>query len=170
MGVEMISSRVFARVLCASAGFLLLAGSARAQYEECPLLPEDVPAAVYDSIIAQADGHFGEVSQKTCDSIVKRGLANCKAQVKAAYKCGLKTAASNYEITLKQCATLTDAVARADCKDTAKMLRDFNIDGYRNSMQNEEDPLLGGLAFCDNQFVTALNGACMGILVKVGGP
>ena len=165
----MISSRVFARVLCASVGFLLLAGSARAQYAECPL-PEDVPENVYDSITAQANTYFGELSQKTCDSIVKRGLANCKAQVKAAYKCGVKTAASNYEILVKQCATLTDPMDRADCKDGAKTLRDFNVNGYRNSMQNVESPELGGLAICDNQFVVALNGSCMDILVKVGGP
>ena len=165
----MISSRVFARVFCAGVGFLLLAGSARAQYAECPL-PESVPENVYDSITAQADAYFGALTQKTCDSIVKTGLANCKAQVKAAYKCGVKSAASNYAIMLKQCATLTDAMDRADCKDGAKTLRDFNVSGYRNSMQNEQNPELGGLVICDNQFVTALNGACMNILVKVGGP
>lgn len=165
----MIASHVFARVFCASVGFLLLAGSARAQYGEC-LLPEDVPEAVYESITAQADPYFGALTQKTCDSIVKRALANCKAQVKAAYKCGVKTAASNYEVMLKQCATLMDAMDRADCKEGAKTLRDFNVDGYRNSMQNDAMPTLGGLAICDDQFVIALDGACMNILVKVGGP
>ena len=162
----MISSRLAARVLCASLGFLLLAGSARAQYAECPL-PQGVPEAVYMSILAQANTYFGGLTQKTCDSIVKTGVATCKAQVKAAFKCGVRTASSNYAILVKQCATLTDPVDRADCKDGAKTLRDFNIDGYRNSM---DDDVMGGLAVCDGDFVTALNGQCMNILVKVGGP
>ena len=162
----MISSRVFARVFCACVGFLLLAGSARAQYEECPL-PQDVPEFVYDSILAQADTYFGALTQKTCDSIVKKGVATCKSQVKAAYKCGARTASSNYEILVKQCETLPDAMARATCKDGAKTLRDFNKDGYRSSM---DAPTTGGLAVCDNQFVAALNAACMNIVAVVGGP
>ena len=36
-------------------------------------------------------------------------------------------------------------------------------------MENLEFPELGGLAICENQFVTVLNGACMDMLVKVGG-
>ena len=159
----MISSRV--RSVLAEVGGVLLGGSTPPPES----LDED-QRAVYDSITAQADAYFGALTQKTCDSIVKTGLANCKAQVKAAYKCGVKTAASNYEILVKQCATLTDAMDRADCKEGAKTLRDFNVNGYRNSMQNEETPALGGLAICENQFVVALNGACMDILVKVGGP
>ena len=164
----MISSRVLARVFCASLGFLLLAGSASAQYEECPL-PQNIPESVFGTILDQADDFFGDLTQKTCDSIVKKGVATCKAQVKAAYKCGVKTANSNYEILLKQCATFTDAVDRADCKEGAKALRDMNKNGYRNSMENEEFPELGGLAICDDEFTVVLNGACMDILVKVGG-
>jgi len=161
----MISSRVAARVFCVSLVFVLLAGSARAQYSECPL-PQGIPEAVYMSILAQADAYFGGLTQKTCDSIVKTGVATCKAQVKAAYKCGVKTANSNYAILLKQCAELTDPDARASCKDGAKTLRDYNVDGYRNSM---DDDVMGGLVVCDNAFVEALNSQCMDIVV-VGGP
>lgn len=155
----MISSRLAARVFCASLGFLFLAGSARAQYSECPL-PQGVPEAVYMSILAQADTYFGQVTQKTCDSIVKTGVATCKAQVKAAFKCGVRTANSHYAINLKQCAELTDATARASCKDGAKTLRNFNVDGYRSSM---DDDVMGGLAVCDGEFVSALDAACMAV-------
>jgi len=162
----MISSRLVARVVCASLGFLVLAGTARAQYEECPL-PQNIPVAVYDSILAEANTYFGDLSQKTCDSIVKTGVATCKAQVKTAYKCGAKTANSNYAILVKQCATLADPMDRANCKDGAKTLRDYNLNGYKASM---DDDATGGLAICDAEFVAALNAECMNILVKVGGP
>lgn len=162
----MISSRVAARVFGASLGFLLLAGSARAQYAEC-LLPVNVPEAVYMSITNQAGLYFADLPQETCDAVVKKGVANCKAQVKAAYKCAVKTASSHYAILLKQCATRTDPMERADCKEGAKTLRDFNVDGYRNSM---EDPDEGGLAVCEGIFAFALNGACMDLAIKTGGP
>jgi len=162
----MISLRLAARVLCASLGFVLLAGSARAQYTECPL-PQDIPGEVYMSILDQADTYFGGVTQKTCDSIVKTGLATCKAQVKAAFKCGVRTANSNYEILVKQCAELTDATERANCKDGAKTLRDYNVDGYRGSM---DDEVIGGLVVCDTTFVASLSSACMSLALKVGGP
>src|SRR5262245_4441699 len=165
MGVEMISSRVAARVFCASLGLLLfLAGSARAQYTECGL-PSSVPESVYFTILDSADPYFGAVSQKTCDGIVKLGIADCKAQVKASYKCGVKTANSQYSIVLKQCAELDDPMDRDNCKGSAKDQRDFNRDGYKESM---DDPNTGGLGMCEGVFADALNSACMAVVVSGG--
>lgn len=159
----MFWSRVAVRVFCASVGFLLLAGSARAQFDECGPLPADVPEAVFGTIADMAAMDFGTLSQKTCDGIVKRGVAGCKAQVKASNKCAHKTIASLYDILSAQCAQIVDAVARASCKDGVKGFPDFYNDGFDSSAQD-------GLAVCDGMFAVALNGACMDILVKVGGP
>jgi len=79
----------------------------------------------------------------------------------------VKTANSHYSILLKQCAQLTNALDRADCKDGAKTQRDLNRASYQDAM---EDPNSGGLVQCTGVFVDALNGACMDIVSKVGAP
>ena len=154
----MFSSRVVARAFCACLGFLFVAGSARAQFEECPL-PSDVPEAVFMTMSVQADLDFGGLTQQVCDSIVKKGVGTCRAQVKTAAKCGHKAADGIYQIMLKQCAQIEDAAERADCKLGAKTFRDFNRDGYDGSRDD-------GLTVCDGLFAQALNDACMDIVIK----
>ncbi len=157
----MISSRVLARVSCASLGFVLLAGSARAQFAECAL-PSDVPGSVLTTITMQGDLDFGGLTQSVCDSIVKKGISACKTQVKAAAKCGRSEAASIYGILVKQCAQIEDATERGLCKESAKTFLQYYLDGYDGDKQD-------GLDTCDALFATALNGACMDLVVKVGG-
>src|SRR5258705_13917957 len=101
----MFSSRVMARAFCACLGFLFVAGSAQAQFAECPL-PTSLPETVYVTMTEQADIDFGGLDQKVCDSIVKKGVGTCRAQVKAAGKCGHKAADGIYEIMVKQCAQI----------------------------------------------------------------
>jgi hypothetical protein len=154
----MFSSRIVARALCACLGFLFVAGAARAQFNECPL-PSDLPEVVYATMTEQADLNFGGLTQQVCDSIVKKGVATCKVQVKAAAKCGHKAADGLYQIMLKQCAQIADAVDRAACKQGAKTFRDFNQNGYDGSRDD-------GLAVCEGMFAEALNNACMDIVIK----
>ena len=158
----MFSSRVVAGAVCACLGFLFVAGSARAQFAECPL-PTSLPVVVFGTLSVQGDLDFGGLTQQVCDSIVKKGVGTCRAQVKAAAKCGHKTADGLYQIMLKQCAQIEDATARATCKQGAKTFRDFNRDGYDGSRDD-------ALGVCDGEFAMALNAACMDLVIKVGGP
>ena len=158
----MFSSRVVARALCACLGFLFVAGSAQAQLESCPL-PTEYPSVVLTTVGEAGDIDFGNLTQKVCDSIVKKGVATCKAQVKAAAKCAHKVAGSIYDIQVKQCAQMMDAADRADCKQGAKTFRDFNVEGYDNDLSD-------ALALCDGMFATLLNAGCMDLVIKVGGP
>lgn len=157
----MTSSRTVARAFAACLGFLLVAGSARAQFEECPI-PSSVPEIVFFTIVETADLDFGALEQDVCDSIVKKGVAGCKAQTKLAAKCGQKAAATLYDIMVKQCAQIEDVALRTDCKESAKTFRTFNHDGYATSMAE-------GLEVCEVMFASALDDACMGVM-KSGGP
>src|SRR5262249_12226398 len=104
-GVEMFSSRVVARAVCACLGFLFVAGSAQAQLESCPL-PTLYPSVVLSTVGEAGDIDFGNLTQKVCDSIVKKGVATCRAQVKSAAKCAHKVAGSIFDIQVKQCAQM----------------------------------------------------------------
>src|SRR5215470_4581103 len=118
-----MTSSMAARVVCASLGFFLLAGAARAQYAEC-VTPDNVPESVYDTIIAEASAQFGTLSQKACDAIVKAGTATCKVQTKGSGHCFEHAVSTDYAITLKQCAQLPMAVDRQTCVTDAKTMRD----------------------------------------------
>lgn len=149
----MVSSRVAARAVCAAVGFLLLAGSARAQFEECPI-PAEVPTTVYTTIASNADLDFGGLSQSVCDGIVKRGVAMCKVHVKGAAKCGQRSAAAIFDMLMKQCAQVADPLDRAACKESARTFRAFYVGGYASSRDD-------GLAICDTDFPVWVNAACM---------
>ena len=68
-----------------------------------------------------------------------------------------------YDVHLKQCAQITDAADRADCKQNAKTFRDFNVDGYDSDMDD-------ALEVCDGMFAAFLNGECMELVMKAGAP
>ena len=137
--------------------FLVLAGQARAQYEEC-LQPSNVPEAVYDTILDQSSFDFGSVNEDVCNAIVKKGVATCKAQVKAQAKCFTRSTALNLAIALKQCKQLEDAGEREACVANFKAVRDEIND-------NVEADKLDGLAVCEGEFVFALAESCaVGVL------
>jgi hypothetical protein len=139
--------------VCAALGFLLFAGSARAQFEECAFLP-GVPEAVYDTIIDQASFDFGDLSDKVCNSIVKKGVSTCRTQVKAAAKCFDRAFAANYAIGVKQCQQLEDSGDRSECKAELKAIRDDGKDEIDSSKDS-------ALAVCEGEFEAALSDDCL---------
>jgi hypothetical protein len=153
-----MSSSVISRlaVFCAVLVFMLVSGSARAQFDEC-VQPEDVPEFVFETNYDQASFDFGDVEDKVCSSIVKEGVKTCKAQVKAAAKCFDRALDTNYKIALKQCQELEDSGARADCKAEFKATRD---EGKGNVEISEQL----GLAVCDDDFAEELSGICTGLI------
>lgn len=154
-GVTFMASFViswFAPV-CVALGLLLSAGSARAQIQGC-VDPGNVPIAVYNTIIDNADVDFGDLSEKVCKSIVKKGVSTCKAQVKSAAKCFRKAYDTNYDIAVKQCQQLEDSSDRADCKSEFKMIRDAGKD-------DSEDDQASALDVCAEEFAPALEAACL---------
>jgi hypothetical protein len=136
------------------AAVLLLAPRAFAQGQECDE-PDGLAESVYFTILDEADGSFGEVSDAACNAIVKKGVALCNAQVKAARKCYLRSIAAVYEIQLKQCKRIADPALREACKTGAKSDRTFQ-------RQDVEEDTLFGLQVCAEDFVAALLGQCMG--------
>jgi hypothetical protein len=138
---------------------MLVAGTARAQFDEC-VLPSDVPEAFFETILDQASFAFGDVTEKTCDAIVKEGLKTCKTQVKAADKCYDRALDANYKIVLKQCNELEDPEERAVCKTNVKGFRD-------NAKSDIELDKESGLGICDDEFQEALLEACLGIVLKL---
>jgi hypothetical protein len=146
-----LSSR-FATVSTALA-FMLVAGTAKAQFAEC-VVPSVVPDAVYDTILEEASFDFGDVSEKACNAIVKEAVKTCKAQVKAADKCFDRSLDSNYKIALKQCNELEDSGERADCKAGFKANRD---DGKGEVELSKQE----GLGTCDGVFAAALLDDCL---------
>jgi hypothetical protein len=156
-----MSSFVISRfaMVFAALGFMLVAGTARAQFDEC-VLPAAVPEFVFETILDQASFDFGNVSEKVCDGIVKEGIKTCKAQVKAAAKCYDRALDTNYKIALKQCNELEDSGERADCKAGFKANRD---DG-KSEVEVSKD---SGLVVCDGEFEGALSNACLDVLIKM---
>jgi hypothetical protein len=141
----------------AAFAFLVLAGQAHAQFQEC-IQPSSVPEDVYETILDQSSFDFGDLTEAVCESIVKKGVATCKAQVKAQAKCFTRSSALNLAIALKQCKQLEDAGERQACVADFKSVRDEIND-------NVEDDKLDGLAVCEGEFVFALADACaLGVL------
>jgi hypothetical protein len=142
--------------LCAALGFLIVAASAHAQFDEC-VQPELVPEFVFETIYDQASFDFGDVEDKVCSSIVKEGVKTCKAQVKAAAKCFDRALDTNYKIALKQCQALESSEARDACKAEYKATRDEG----KGNVEESEDL---GLAICDDDFAEELSGICTGLI------
>jgi hypothetical protein len=138
---------------------MLVAGTARAQFDEC-VLPAAVPEFVFETILDEASFDFGFVSDKTCKAIVKEGVKTCKAQVKAADKCFDRALDSNYKIAAKQCQELDSSEDRADCKNSFKA----NRDAGKSEVQLSTD---SALAVCEGEFEGALSDACLEILMKL---
>ncbi len=147
--------RRMAPVVC-GLGLLWSAGSARAQaFTEC-VFPSSVPESVFFTILDQSSFGFGEVPESVCHAIVKKGVATCKAQVKAAAQCFNRALAANYVIAIKQCKQLADPVDRAACKDESQAIRDggkAEIAGARTD----------AIAVCETEFAGALGANCEGI-------
>jgi hypothetical protein len=141
--------------VCTALGFILVAGTARAQFAEC-VVPSEVPGGVYETILDEASFDFGNVSEKTCNAIVKEGVKTCKAQVKAAAKCYDRALDANYKIILKQCAELETSGERAECKGVFKEDRDLGKAEVELSEQ-------AGLASCVGEFESALLNECLDI-------
>jgi hypothetical protein len=146
-------------MVCAALGFMLVAGTAKAQFAEC-VVPTIVPGEVFDTIVDQSSFNFGDTSEKACNGIAKEGVKTCKAQVKAADKCFDRALDTNYKIALKQCAELETAEDRADCKAGFKAERDDGKGEVELSKQN-------ALTVCDGEFEAALLNECLGILMKL---
>jgi hypothetical protein len=138
---------------CVALGLVLFAGSARAQFQEC-VVPGAVPEAVFETILDQASFDFGDLSDKVCNSIVKKGLSTCRAQVKAAAKCYDRAFAANYAIAVKQCQQLETSEERADCKAESKSIRDEGKDDVDASKDS-------ALAVCEGEFEAALSDNCL---------
>lgn len=146
----MISSRM---ALLSFVGLVMLAGVARAQVGEC-VLPENVPAAVHMTIQTQSDISFGSLNQTACIAIVKKGVALCKAQVKANARCYLKSQAGNLSIQIRECAEVGDPTMRKSCVIAAKATR---AAGRITVLGSQEI----GLTACDTTFADALNNTCI---------
>lgn len=142
--------------VCVALGLLLFAGSARAQFEEC-LLPSQVPEEVFGTITDEAAFAFGELTDKVCKSIVKKGVSTCKAQVKTADKCFQRALDTNYAIAAKQCQQLEDSADRSECKAKVKSTRDEGKDEINSSKDL-------GLGLCDGNFALLLSADCLGEL------
>ena len=142
-----------ATVLGAALLLISFAGSARAQFDECPTIG-GVPEAVYDTIVSEASFLFGDLDQKVCNTIVKKGVKTCKQQVKAAQKCIKVAAASNLDITNKQCKQLDTNQERKACKQNAKL--------ERKSVLNDASAQRSlALDVCTGEFADALLGSCL---------
>ena len=158
-----MSSRVAIRALSAGLGLLFLAGSARAgvlftNFNECAN-PATVPNDVLATIEDDGSFGFGTLSEKVCNSIVKKGVSLCKAQVKLAQKCNDKTLNSLNETLLKQCAQLTDSTDRADCKAGVKA----DVSGAKADNKTNRDT---GVALCEGGIADQLALDCAnGILM-----
>lgn len=136
---------------------LVLAGQAHAQFLECRP-PSSVPEDVYETILDQSSFDFGDLTEAVCESIVNKGVATCKAQVKAQAKCFARSAASNLAIALKQCKQREDAGDREACVANFKAVRD----GIRAEIEADK---LDGLEVCEGEFVFALAETCaLGVL------
>lgn len=134
---------------------LLLAGSARAQFDEC-VSPVAVPEDVFDTIIELASIDFGDLDSKVCQKITNQGVSTCKAQVKAAAKCENRSVDALYDIAVKQCNQLEDPEDRSDCKSGSKE----NKQGLKADTEAERS---SALAVCEGDFAEALADACAGI-------
>jgi hypothetical protein len=132
--------------------FLVLAGQARAQGNEC-VQPSTVPEGVYETITEEAAFDFGDVDASVCESIVKKAVATCKSQVKLQAKCYRKLAATNFEIAAKQCKQLVDPIDREDCKAFFKATKDEIDDDVELDKQE-------GLGVCEGAFAGELAGVC----------
>lgn len=152
-----MSSSVAIRALGAGLGLLLLAGSARAGesfpgFDECQN-PAAVPGLVLGSIRQYGSFLFGELPEKTCNSIVKKGVSLCKAQVKAAAKCEDKTANALQSILLKQCATAPTSELRSECKTGVKQ----EVSAAKDDMKTEKAT---GLADCEGSIANDIAQDC----------
>jgi hypothetical protein len=139
--------------VCAALGLLLIAGSARAQGDEC-VVPTSVPNEVLDTILDQASFDFGEVSEKACSGIVKDGVKACKAQVKGADKCWTRIFDMIYSISVKQCQEFATSELRAGCKAEAKGVRDSD----KADMVFVKEV---ALTDCETTFAEDLSDACL---------
>jgi hypothetical protein len=138
---------------CVALGLMLVAGSAHAQFDEC-VVPSSVPEAVFNTILDEASFGFGGVPDKVCNSIVKKGISTCKAQVKAAAKCFDRAFNANYAISVKQCQQLESSEDRSECKAESKAIRD---DG-KGEVELSKD---SGLDICEGEFEESLSDACL---------
>lgn len=148
----------FSVILCASLGLPVLTGVARAgasftNFDECSD-PTAVPDDVFVTIAVDAGFDFGDLPEKTCKSITKKGVSTCKTQVKSAAKCNDVTAKSNYDITAKQCAQLDGSDNRKACKSAAKNLMQLIRSLNKANRQN-------GLDDCVAGFEAQLQDACI---------
>ncbi len=151
-------SCVAIRALGAGLGVLFLVGSAKAgvgftNFDEC-LDPAAVPTAVMGTILADGAFGFGTLSEKVCNGIVKKDVSLCKSQVKLARKCNDKTLNSLNDTLLKQCAQLTDATDRADCKDGVKA----DVKGAKDDNKTNRDT---GVTDCETGFADNLLDNCI---------
>ena len=152
-----MSSRLVIRALGAGLVLLFLVGSARAgelfsSFSECDD-PSAVPTTVLGTIEFYSSFGFGDLSAKVCDSIVKKGVSLCKAQVKLAAKCNDKTVSSLNDILLKQCAELPDATDRANCKAGVKE----DVAGVKADTKTNRDT---GIAACEGAIADTLAADC----------
>jgi hypothetical protein len=149
-----MSSRVAIRVLGAGLGVLVLVGSARAgiAFPECNT-PQAVPDDVLAGILSNGSFDFGNLSAKTCNSIVNKGVSVCKAQVKLAANCNEKALAGTVDIVLKQCDQLANSMDRSDCKAGTKSEQSSIKDSIKASQSL-------GLTECEGTFELSLSDAC----------
>lgn len=133
-------------------GVLLLAGSARAQFEEC-VQPSSVPANLFDTIIEVASFDFGALDESVCQKITNKGVSTCKSQVKAAAKCFNRSLDASYEISIKQCNQLEDSTDRSECKAGVKTNKQEGKDEVETDKQE-------GLAECEGEFADELSAIC----------
>ena len=160
-----MSSGVAIRALGAGLGLLFLVGSGPAHagvkftnFIECAN-PATVPNDVLATIEDDGSFGFGDLSEKVCSSIVKKGVSLCKGQVKLAGKCNSKTLSALNDILLKQCAQLTDSVDRADCKDGVKA----DVSGAKDANKTNQDT---GIALCEAGIANQLAFDCQNGLPK----
>jgi hypothetical protein len=135
--------------LVLAVSMLAFAGPAMAQCAD----PNDIPSDLLGEIFEEAGFGFGELDERTCDSITKKGVKTCKSLVKSAAKCLKQVASANNEIAGKQCNTL-DNPERGLCKDEAKDAKD----AARAEADNLEN---ANVAVCEGEFSDDLLGVCL---------
>ena len=143
--------RVFVTTLLAIAALALLGKAAHAQ-ESCGVVA-DQPEAVFDDMIGVLDAYFPIEDVRTCEKVVKAGVAACHKVVSDAEGCLGSLVGSALKAVKSACAPTADpATCYADAKDSASAAEaSLEADA-------EEAHLV-----CDNGFAQSLLDACLGI-------
>lgn len=142
--------RLFLTALLALPAFALLAEPARAQ-ESCGDI-QDQPEAVLDDMLAALDPYFPIEDPRTCEKIVKVGVAACHEAISDAGSCLGGLGKSTLKALKSACATTVDPAA---CNDDAQE----QLDAIEAGIESISGDAHGS---CDTDFAPSLLDLCLG--------